>query len=94
MCYAPPPPRTETEIMNLLIEKLREKAEETSQHQVARDIGVTAVMVNYMLQGERTPGPKTLRGIVKAYPELTRYAWFFLLEKYLKQNGSNPVPNS
>jgi len=80
--------------MSLLIEKLREKAEETSQHQVGRDIGVSAVMVNYMLKGERTPGPKTLKGIVAAYPELTRYAWFYLLEKYLKQNGSIPIPNT
>ena len=80
--------------MSLLIEKLKEKTEETSQSQVGREIGVTQVMVGYIVRGERTPGPKTLRGIVKAYPELTRYAWFFLLEKYLKQNGSNPVPNS
>ena len=80
--------------MNPLIRSLQQKAEATSQNQVARDIGVTGQMVAYILSGERSPGPKTLKGIVNAYPELTRHAWFFLLEKYLKQNGSNPVPNS
>lgn len=80
--------------MSLLIDKLKEKTEQTSQSQVGRDIGVTQVMVGYIVRGERGPGPKTLRGIVNAYPELTRYAWFYLLEKYLKQNGSIPIRNT
>ncbi len=74
-----------------LIVRLGEKANSTTQRDVARKIGISETQLTRLLKGERQPGSKTLAGIVQAYPDLLPYVSLFLAEKVQIGNGQEPI---
>jgi transcriptional regulator with XRE-family HTH domain len=55
-----------------LIAALAERQAELdlTDHAMARRLGISRSMYGLIIRGERQPGPKALRGIARAFPEL------------------------
>ena len=69
-----------------LVRMLRglQRNQHLSNKGLALRLGVSKSMVGMVYQGRRNPGPKFLRGVLKAYPELRDEVYSFLL---LDANG-------
>jgi predicted transcriptional regulator len=53
-----------------LIDALRAKIAESTQTEVAAEIGITQPMLSMLLSGKRRAGKDTLTSIIAAYPHL------------------------
>lgn len=76
-----------------LIIKLRQKAKESTQREVAKAIAISDTQLTRLLRGTRQPGSKTLAGIVQAYPDLLPYVSLFLAEKSPVGNEPSLIQN-
>ena len=65
-----------------LVEMLRDvqRNDELSRADLAQRLGVSASMVNMVFGGWRSPGPKFLHGVLKAFPHLSDEVHLFLLQ--------------
>lgn len=76
--------------MNPLIISLKAKTDAASQHEVAARLGISDAMMSMILSGRRIPGTRTLRAIVREYPELWPKVSVFLVATL----NDNPPPLS
>lgn len=69
-----------------LVRMLRglQRNEHLSNRGMALRLGVSTSMVSMVYRGRRNPGPKFLRGVLKAYPQLRDEVYSFLL---VERNG-------
>lgn len=76
--------------MNPLITSLKTKTAAASQREVAARLGISDAMMSLILSGQRMPGNRTLRAIVREYPDLWPKVSAFVFEAL----NSNPPPSS
>lgn len=76
--------------MNPLITSLKTKAAAASQREVAARLGISDAMMSRILSGQRMPGNRTLKAIVREYPDLWPKVSAFVFETL----NSSPPPSS
>ena len=76
--------------MNPLITSLKGKADATTQRKVAARLGISEGMLSMILSGRRIPGTRTLRAIVREYPDLWPKVSVFLVATL----NDSPPPSS
>jgi transcriptional regulator with XRE-family HTH domain len=75
--------RTRRKPMRKLVRVLRgiQHNEQLSTESMARRLGISPSMLGMVYHGQRNPGPKFLRGVLLAYPQLGEEVRRYLLRE-------------
>jgi len=75
--------RTRRKPVRRLVRVLRGKQrnEQLTTEGMARRLGISASMLSMVYHGQRSPGPKFLRGVLRAYPQLSEEVRAYLLHE-------------
>ena len=68
-----------------------QREERLTIEDMAQRLGVSASMLGMVYSGQRSPGRKFLRGVLKAYPRLRDEVYLFLLRDMMDCEGRDAL---